>query len=229
MYIDSMPNKSSRKPKPAKTNRTPLVVGVTAAALALLSTVTAFNMLRGEKVIEVLDGDTYRIENKQTVRLYSVDAPEEGRCMGKEAKEELNSLLSGKHVVLKNLRVGGFNRVMGYTYVDGESVELTMMKKGLVTLMRGTKDFPELLEASTYARQQKLGVFSDACYQMEPTKNQKCNIKGNIGETKKDRYYFTPSCSNYTQTVVWLSFGDQWFCTEKEAIDAGFVKGTKCK
>ena len=221
---------SKRPPKnpQAKTTSRTLLIGVTAAALALLATVAGFNTIRGEKVIEVIDGDTYRIANKQTIRLYSIDAPEEGRCMGKEAKEKLTALILGKRVVLKNLRAGGFNRVMGYTYVNGVSVEQEMMKHGLAVLMRGTKEFPELLEASTYARKHKLGIFSDTCYQMENLENPKCFIKGNIGETKKDRYYFTPSCSNYTQTVVWTSYGDQWFCTEKEAEAAGFVKGTKC-
>ncbi len=223
-----MPKKSSKKQK-SKTTSHPLLIGLTSAALALLATVAGFNNFRGEKVIEVIDGDTYRIENKQTVRLYSIDAPDLELCMGREAKEKLTSLILGKRVILKNLRAGGFNRVMGYTYVNGVSVEQEMMKNGLAVLMRGTKEFPELLEASTYAREHKLGIFSPQCYQMENSQNPKCFIKGNIGETKRDRYYFTPSCSNYTQTIVWTSFGDQWFCTEHDAQVAGFLKGTKCK
>lgn len=223
-----MPKKSSKLPRVKTPSRRPIFIGITSAALALLATVAGFNNFRGEKVIEVIDGDTYRIENKQVVRLYSIDAPEEGRCMGQEAKEKLTSLILGKRVVLKNLRSGGFNRVMGYTYVNGVSIEQEMMKQGMAVLIRGTKDFPELLEASTYARSHKLGIFSANCYQLENTEEPKCNIKGNIGESKSDRNYFNPTCSNYTETVVWKSFGDEWFCTEKEAESAGFRKGTKC-
>ncbi len=223
-----MPTKTPKKSK-SKIATRPLLIGITAAALALLTSVASFNQLRGEKVIEVIDGDTYRIENRQIVRLYSIDAPDVDVCMGQEAKEKLSSLILGKRITLQNIRSGGFNRVMGYAYVDGKSVETEMMKGGYAVLTRGTKELPELLESSTYARQKKLGVFSDACYQMENKVNPKCNVKGNIGETKQDRYYFTPSCPNYTQTVVWTSFGDRWFCTEKDAVEAGFVKGTKCK
>lgn len=219
-----MPKNTKRK----TTSTRPLIIGITAAALALLTSVASFNQLRGETVIEVIDGDTYRIANKQVVRLYSIDAPDLELCMGRDAKAKLSSLILGKRVTLQNIRSGGFNRVMGFSYVDGKSVETEMMKSGYSVLTRGTKELPELLEASTYARQKKLGVYSEACYQLEP-ENPKCNIKGNIGETKRDRYYFTPSCPNYTQTVVWTSFGDKWFCSEKEAENAGFVRGTKCK
>lgn len=206
-----------------------LLTGVTAASLALLSIIAGTAIFRGEKVIEVMDGDTYRIQNKQVMRLYGVDAPELGTCMSEKSKNKLSTLILGKRVTLRNIRSGGFNRVMGYTYLGNTSIETEMMKAGMVVLIRGTKDLPGLMEASDYARSHQLGVFSPECYQTTNIKTPACNIKGNVGETKSDKHYFTPSCPNYTQTVVWLSYGDQWFCSEKEAINAGFIKGTKCK
>lgn len=220
-----MPKNTKRK----TTSTRPLIIGITAAALALLTSVASFNQLRGETVIEVIDGDTYRIANKQVVRLYSIDAPDLELCMGRDAKAKLSSLILGKRVTLQNIRSGGFNRVMGYAYVDGKSVEADMVRSGMAVMIRGTKDVPDLREANEYARSHQLGVFSSKCYQMENTVNSKCIVKGNIGESKEDRHYFTPSCPNYSQTVVWTSFGDRWFCSEKEAENAGFVRGTKCK
>jgi hypothetical protein len=147
---------------------------------------------------------------------------------GTRAKENSRRLFRQENYS-QNIRSGGFNRVMGYAYVDGKSVEAEMMRSGMAVMIRGTKDVPDLREANEYAREHKIGIFSSQCYQMENSQNPKCFIKGNIGETKRDRYYFTPSCSNYTQTVVWKSFGDQWFCSEHDAQVAGFLKGTKCK
>ena len=216
-----------KKGKQHKNNT--LLVGITTAALALLSLIAGYNQFNGEKVIEVIDGDTYRIQNKQVLRLFGVDAPELGTCMSEKSKKTLSTLILDKRVTLRNIRSGGFNRVMGYTYVGNTSVETEMMKAGMVVLIRGTKDLPGLMEASDYARANQLGVFSPECYQTTNSKNPACNIKGNVGETKSNKHYFTPSCPNYAQTVVWLSYGDQWFCSEKEAINAGFEKGTKCK
>lgn len=217
------------KKKSASKSSNKLLISVTTAALALLAAFAGINQLNGELVTRVVDGDSFFIKNGQLVRLYSIDAPEMGLCMSEEAKTKLSSLILGKRVMLRDIRSGGFNRVMGFIYVDGKSVEVEMMKAGLAVLMRGSKDFPELGDASDYARSHHLGVFSPACYQWENVKQPSCNIKGNIGASKNQKHYFTPSCTNYNQTVVWTSFGDQWFCSEKEAENAGFSKGPKCK
>ncbi len=34
--------------------------------------------------------------------------------------------------------------------------------------------------------------------------------------------------TKYEKTEVQLYMGDQWYCTEKEAIKAGYVKATDC-
>jgi hypothetical protein len=48
-----------------------------------------------------------------------------------------------------------------------------------------------------------------------------CAIKGNVNSSG-ERIYHTTSSRSYSNTNVKLEEGDRWFCTEQEAVDAGF-------
>ena len=44
----------------------------------------------GDKVVKIIDGDTFKLQNKQTIRLASLDAPELDKCLGQESKKALS-------------------------------------------------------------------------------------------------------------------------------------------
>ena len=48
-----------------------------------------------------------------------------------------------------------------------------------------------------------------------------CLIKGNIN-SKGDRIYHCPMWRDYDKTVIDEENGERWFCTEEEAIEAGW-------
>lgn len=48
-----------------------------------------------------------------------------------------------------------------------------------------------------------------------------CAIKGNVN-SKKDKIYHMPGWRDYDRTNVKPNEGDRWFCTEEEAVAAGF-------
>jgi len=52
-----------------------------------------------------------------------------------------------------------------------------------------------------------------------------CMIKGNISTEK---IYHLPGCGSYDKTVIDESKGERWFCSEKEAIVAGWRKAKNC-
>ena len=52
----------------------------------------------------------------------------------------------------------------------------------------------------------------------QPTGN--CLIKGNISDS--DRIYHVPGSAFYERTVIDESAGERWFCTEAEALSAGW-------
>lgn len=56
-----------------------------------------------------------------------------------------------------------------------------------------------------------------------------CVIKGNISSPKKEKIYHLPTCASYKQTVIDTAAGERWFCSEKDALDAGWRKALNCK
>ena len=51
-----------------------------------------------------------------------------------------------------------------------------------------------------------------------------CNIKGNISAKTGERIYHMPGQIYYDKTVISLAKGERWFCSEAEAIGAGWRK-----
>jgi micrococcal nuclease len=181
-----------------------------------------------EKVIEVIDGDTFRISNRQTIRFYSVDAPELGNCYGQEAKEALTKKILGKKVTIKSPRTDYYKRVQAYVYLDGEFIYEYMVKNGFASEHgEGTPETDIVRVANIFAKENKLGIYSEECSPSIP-KNKVCNIKGNVTYDDGKKEYTIPGCRNYPQTIVERFRGEDWFCSESEAKAAGFVKSSNC-
>src|SRR5688572_1595112 len=86
-----------------KSNWKKVVVAASAIAIVAGSVGVASRVVEaGEIVTEVVDGDTFIISNKQSIRLFVVNAPELQYCFGKEARDILSKKILGKKVILKN-------------------------------------------------------------------------------------------------------------------------------
>ncbi len=179
---------------------------------------------QGELVTEVIDGDSFKIANKQTIRLASLDAPETGNCMGREAKEALTAKLLNKKIVLKDVKTDIYRRIMALVYTNGGMVNEYMIRNGYaVSTREAGEENPAIKAANNYAREHKLGVYGPKCYQPEPP-DAKCVIKGNIDDRTKEKQYLTPDCRHYSKVIIEKSFGESYFCTEAQARAAGFSK-----
>lgn len=51
-----------------------------------------------------------------------------------------------------------------------------------------------------------------------------CGIKGNISATTGERIYHMPGQKYYFSTRIDRSSGERWFCSETEAVAAGWRK-----
>lgn len=179
------------------------------------------------KVERIIDGDTFIIEGNRQIRLMSVNAPEVGLCGSKEATQKLTDLISGKKVRLEGEINDHFGRFLALVYVDDQLVNEQIILSGWGRFTSTASSASETLKtAFQKAKSEKLGIFSNLCYQNINPNDSKCNIKGNIREGKKT--YFFPGCGNYSNVAIELDQGDQWFCSEKEAQDAGFTKSANC-
>jgi len=85
------------------------------------------------KVTKVIDGDTFKLSNGETVRLIGLNAPESGQSCSSEAKEMLEELVLGKEVTLeKDIDdKDQYGRLLRYVFVDEHHVNYGMVYLGL--------------------------------------------------------------------------------------------------
>jgi len=219
----------------------------------LLNIVLVYRELQSMVAVSVPDGDSLDLAGGRRVRLLGLDAPEKGRCMADVSKARLSELVLGKRVRLKNVVKDSYGRqladvidedlvdttrhawefikrALGFphtTPLSKNAINRAMVEEGLASYHGSSTEYGVYLRAaSDEAREKKLGIYSPECLQTAPM-NESCVIKGNVRNGEKT--YHLPGCDNYDQTTISLSFGDQWFCSEDEAVEAGFEKATGCR
>lgn len=217
----------------------PLFISLIAAVSLILNAKLIYDRVTSNRtvyqVIEVIDGDTFRIKSgkeDRRVRLMGVDTPEAGKCLAEGAKDKLTELVMGKDVILKDQFSDPYGRIMANVFAGNIYVNKEILLSGL-----GRMDYyenphkEELRVAYADAKLKKLGIFSGICISLVPPKNSSgisCAIKGNIDDNTQKKIYFLPACRNYSQVTIDLSISDQWFCTEGEAVKAGFIRSPTC-
>ena len=186
--------------------------------------------LMWNRVTEVVDGDTFKLANGQKVRMVGIDAPEMDKCGGMEAKKELEKNILYKKVELTDLKVDQYGRILALVYSQKKLVNQAMLKSGWAR-WDGTRNLlgETLGNADKEARDNKAGVFG-MCRQPE---KKECLVKGNIEKRSQGgeggrKWYFFEGCSEYEAVIVEKELGEEWFCTEAEAVKAGYVKATNC-
>ena len=166
------------------------------------------------------------LEGKVRLRLRHIDAPELEFCGGKEAKEAIEKLVTGKRVRITEQIPDQRGRGMALIYAGDTLVNRELLAGGYVRYHSDSSTkADELKELGLQVKTAKEGIFG-ACQSMTNSKNPTCVIKGNIDRTRKT--YHMPGCTQYPFTVVEEDGGEQWFCTEKEARDAGYTKSERC-
>jgi micrococcal nuclease len=118
------------------------------------------------KVTKVYNGDTIRVEGcdaEINVRLAGIDAPELfadrkelGQPFGMEAREFLSNELLGKTVKVEGYGHKKHNLMWGVIYLDGEAINLRMLREGLAEAYRGEN--PEGLDMSSFYEAEKEAI-----------------------------------------------------------------------
>lgn len=182
----------------------------------------------GTPVIGVIDGDTFVLKGKTRVRLRHIDAPELEYCGGKEAKKALERLVSGKKVRLEEMVPDQRGRGMALVYTGDTLVNRELLAGGFVRYHSDiSSKEDELKAARDGAKALQNGIYRQ-CQSKENTTNPSCIIKGNIDPQSGEKRYYIPGCAQYAFTVVEKDIGEDWFCTEKEAQEAGYTKAKTC-
>lgn len=184
------------------------------------------------KVIGVIDGDTLVLENKTRLRLRHVDAPELVNCGGEEAKKFVNSLVNGKSITIEEQIPDQMGRAMALVYVDKILVNEKLLESGWARYHSDKTTKTDLLKIiANEAKTNKLGIFSPLCLSDTNLENPNCIIKGNFENksASERKLYYLPNCAQYKFVLVEKDLGEKWFCTEKEAREAGYIKAGTCR
>ncbi len=126
-------------------------------------------------VKRVIDGDTIKLDNGQTVRYIGIDTPETVhpskpvQCFGKEASEKNKELVEGKEVTLKKdiSETDKYGRLLRYVYVDGIFINDYLVRNGFASSFSYPPDIKyqeQFKEAEEEARNDNRGLWADnAC------------------------------------------------------------------
>jgi len=90
------------------------------------------------QVIEVIDGDTFKLYNGEIVRLICIDTPEKGSKGYDEAKEFLSSLVLDKEVRLEEDLEDKdvYGRSLRYVYAEEVFVNRELVQEGYASVFR---------------------------------------------------------------------------------------------
>jgi endonuclease YncB( thermonuclease family) len=186
----------------------------------------------------VVDGDTLDVDGVR-YRLHGVDAPEAGqRCAargggswpcGAVAIKAMRELLGDGDPVCEQEGDGGYGRTLAVCRVNGLDVGRRMVEEGMAFAFR--KYSLDYVADEDAARAAGVGVWqaktetpweyrADKWREAGEASPTKCLIKGNV--TKKGRIYHTPWSPWYARTKINPSKGERWFCSEEDALKAGW-------
>lgn len=122
-------------------------------------------------VTRVIDGDTIKLENRETVRYLLIDTPETTEepvdCYGREATERNRELVEGQRVRLERDTTDrdAYGRLLRYVYVDGTLVQGELVREGYGYVYSRQPDVRYLRDMAAVereARQEGAGLWS-AC------------------------------------------------------------------
>ncbi|RWR11122.1 thermonuclease family protein [Siminovitchia fortis] len=134
-------------------------------------------------LVKTIDGDTIKVRyngKEQNVRYLLIDTPETNhprlgkQPFGEEAKERNAQLVNSGDLTLEfdiGERVDKYGRLLAYVYVDGKSVQETLLEEGLARVAYvyppNTRHLAPYEEAQKRAKAKGIGIWSIENYATE--------------------------------------------------------------
>jgi endonuclease YncB( thermonuclease family) len=213
-----------------------LAAAVGLAAPLIPASLSASPVVSGRAT--VVDGDTLEVDGER-IRLEGIDAPEHAQTCGRRwigtwkcglaAADALARLTAGRRVDCASAGRDKYGRMLGWCSIDGRDLNALLVREGLAWAFVKYSEKYKGVEAE--ARLAKVGIWqgeAEPAWEYRAKKwtvaeqvaPQGCAIKGNI--TEHGHIYHMPWSPWYGKVKVDPAKGEQWFCTEAEAAQAGF-------
>lgn len=214
--------------------------GLAWSTLPILPTVAGYKALESPIAGEarVIDGDTIQI-GETRIRLEGIDAPETGQTCGRKwagnwrcgeaATEHLAGLVKDQPVRCEPRGTDRYGRYLGVCFAGAIELNADLVRQGLAWAF--IKYSRAYVEVEAEARALRVGIWQgDATPPWEFRRltwtgaEQEapggCAIKGNV--TRNGQIYHMPWSPWYAQIRIEPDKGKRWFCSEDEALAAGW-------
>jgi len=190
----------------------------------------------------VVDGDSLEI-GATSIRLFGIDAPE-GRqsCMrndaswpcGLAARQKLQSLVSDGILECTQKDIDRYGRTVAVCTKDDTDLGAELVLAGLALAYRQYSN--DYVADEDVARAAGRGVWAGTFtppwdWRTDPQAHARpaavepgradCAIKGNVNRAG-DRIYHVPGAPSYEATRIDTARGERWFCSEEQALGAGW-------
>jgi endonuclease YncB( thermonuclease family) len=186
----------------------------------------------------VIDGDTISV-GATRIRLEGIDAPESAQACrrkwfgswpcGTAATNALAAMVAGKAVRCEPRGLDKYGRTLAVCFVDGQNINARMVREGYAwAFVRYSRSY---VNEEALAKADGVGIWqadTEPAWEFrahrwaaaEQEAPSGCAIKGNV--TRNGRIYHMPWSPWYAQIRIDTDKGKRWFCSEAEAIAAGW-------
>ncbi len=183
-------------------------------------------------------GDTLVISG-QVIRLNGIEAPEltqacrnarrrRWRC-GRASRQALSKIVGSQKVSCSNLRNNSNGFKTGTCRIGEDDIAMRLLRRGHAVSTASSYGSYSTEEAA--ARSAKVGIWSGSAQSPEEFREAAwasakskapdgCPIKGRV--TRSGKVYLLPWSPTYRSRRVRTSRGEKWFCSESDALAAGW-------
>ena len=213
---------------------------------------TVIRVIDGDTIqVEIL-GKQYRVRYIGMDTPETVDPRRPVGCFGREASDRNREIVGGRVVALEKdvSDTDEFGRLLRYVWVGAVApseqprmVNAMLVEEGFAlaaTYPPDVKYAENFAHLQSEARHAGRGLWG-ACTEREPLTQTPsptsgaCDfsgtdepvIKGNINHRTGKKIYHVPGGYYYDNTVIDEAAGERWFCTEADAVDAGWWKSKR--
>jgi endonuclease YncB( thermonuclease family) len=186
----------------------------------------------------VIDGDTIAIGGTR-IRLEGIDAPESAQTCrrkwfgswpcGSAATAALAGMIGRQPVSCQPCGLDRYGRTLAACFVDGRDINAQMVRQGYAWAF--VKYSSAYVKEEAAAKAESLGIWQGEAVPAwefrasrwataEHAAPEGCAIKGNV--TRNGRIYHMPWSPWYAQIKMEPDKGKRWFCSEAEAVAAGW-------
>ena len=113
------------------------------------------------EISQVIDGDTAKSTDGQTIRFLGINTPEKSMPFSEDATDFLEKQILNKQIQIESYGVGKYGRTLAYVFIDDKNINKEILLQGLASLYYYEEDkyYDDLKQAEEFARLNQKGIW----------------------------------------------------------------------